>query len=196
MCIEHRPKPRGASSRFHFSTATRGCPCQSASTLCTCAKTLLTRNWKFPAQFGSTSDGNSDVLNRHLMERGSAILRSETRDVVRIFCRGRNKTGIRRGGRRIFPGVRGRLQGLPRIGGRGDGGRHEKTQLVRRQPAEFVRRVVSDFNAGSLDAATAARISGRELRPALSAPERFHEAARRLRPLSTRATAFSLNSRS
>ena len=34
--------------------------------------------------------------------------------------------------------------------------RHEKKQLVHRQPAEFVRRVLSDFNAGALDAATAA----------------------------------------
>ena len=45
---------------------------------------------------------------------------------------------------------------LPRIGGRSDGARYEKKQLVHRQPAEFVRRVLSDFNAGSLDAATAA----------------------------------------
>jgi len=45
---------------------------------------------------------------------------------------------------------------LPRIGGRGDGARYEKKQLVHRQPAEFVRRVLSDFNSGSLDAATAA----------------------------------------
>ena len=45
---------------------------------------------------------------------------------------------------------------MPRIGGRDDGARYEKKQLVHRQPAEFVRRVLSDFNSGSLDAATAA----------------------------------------
>ena len=45
---------------------------------------------------------------------------------------------------------------MPRGGGCGDGGRHEKKQLVHRQPTEFVRRVLSDFNAGTLDAATAA----------------------------------------
>jgi len=36
------------------------------------------------------------------------------------------------------------------------GGHYEKKQLVHRQPAGFVRRILHDFNAGALDAATAA----------------------------------------
>jgi hypothetical protein len=50
---------------------------------------------------------------------------------------------------------------LPRAGvatdaPRWEGARYENKQLVHRHPAEFVRRVLHDFNAGTLDAATAA----------------------------------------
>ena len=37
-----------------------------------------------------------------------------------------------------------------------ESGRYENKQLVHRHPVEFVRRVLIDFNSGSLDAATAA----------------------------------------
>ena len=39
---------------------------------------------------------------------------------------------------------------------RREDGRYENKQLVHRHPLGFVRRVLDDFNAGSLDAATAA----------------------------------------
>lgn len=37
-----------------------------------------------------------------------------------------------------------------------EGARYENKQLIHRHPVEFVRRVLADFNAGSLDAASAA----------------------------------------
>ena len=57
---------------------------------------------------------------------------------------------------RGFGGSAPKVRGLPDAGGSGDAARRAKKQITHRLPPEFVRQILKDFNAGSLDALSAA----------------------------------------
>ena len=79
-------------------------------------------------------------------------------------------------GARLRPGA-----GVAAAAPRREGARYENKPLAHRQPVEVVRRVLHDFNAGALAAATAASLLGGAPLPALRVADGLAPRARRLR---------------